>query len=325
MPARGAGKIASPIILLILAILVWVFSGFYTVGPDELGVVQLWGESDSEAKPGLHYHLPYPIEKVTKIKTAKVWRYESAPTVAALPAGGAPAVEPAPAPLFMTRDGNLVEVGFTVQYRINKAEQYLFMVEDPQATVGSAARAVMNEVIGLTPLEQVLTVGKEKIQKDALAKLQGVLDQYKAGIKLVALQIQRVDLPGPVRGAYEQVTAAREKKLQLISQAQSQADQRVEKAKGEAAAMLAMAKAYREEKTKRAAAEAKRFTSLYAEYEKAPEVTRRRLYLETMEKVLSRAGKIVLEPDKNQVHPLWHLGDDTEKASGGGQAKALKR
>jgi len=317
-------KAPSAGIVFFIVFLGWVFSGFYTIGPDELGVVQRWGKSVRQEKSGLHYHLPYPIEIVKKPKIKKVWRTEVGSTLSG--ARNDDGAEKATSEsLFLTGDGNLVEIGFTVQYRINKAGDYLYSTDAPQRTVNSAAEAAMNEVIGLVALDQMLTVGKEQIQKDVATSLQAILDIYKAGVQIVTVQINNVNLPKPVQDTYEKVAAAREKKLLLINEARSYADELLAKSQGDAVAMVNLAKAYKEEKIKSSQGEVSRFLGLLEEFRNAPEVTRQRLYLETMENVISQAGKVVLGPEEWSMLPLINLPELEATESGGAGLKTIDR
>ena len=293
----------SPFILVVTAIIVWVLIGFYTVGSDETGVVTRWGRFVYESEPGLHYHLPYPIESAATPKTSQVRKLAiGAPADDSTEEGAKPA-----GTLLLTADGSLVQVGFTVLYQINDAQKYLFMVDEPDEALRAAALAVMSEAVGKSGMDQVLTSGKQAIQEEAAGSLQAIMDKYQAGIKVLAVQLQAVNPPGQVQPAFEALVSAKEQKDKLINQAQSVADDLVYEAQGETARIQAQAEAYREEKIKLAQGEAARFVSLLAEYQKASDVTKRRMYLEAMEEVLSRAGRIILEPQKGNLLPLLNL------------------
>jgi membrane protease subunit HflK len=303
-------------VLVFIVFLAWILSGVFVVGPDQIGVVKTLGRKARSEKPGVHYHLPYPISSVLKARVGQIQRLEFGFREAG-PGEPWPYEPVREESLMLTGDGNLVDLWFIVQYRISDGEKFLFRVNDPEQTIRAAAEAVMGEVVGRNGLDQVLTVGKQAITQDVSKELQTVLDNYGSGVKVTAVQLQAVDPPHQVRDAFKQVVSAREEKNKMVHEARSYANEVVPVARGEAAGMVLAAETYREERLKKAQGEAARFTALLEEYRKAEEVTRSRLYLEGMEEVLSRAGRIVLDPKDRNVLPLLDMADPASSPSPG--------
>ena len=256
------------VIWLVLGLVgLWLLSGIYIVNPDEEGVVLRFGKYDRTEGPGPHYALPAPIESVYKPQVTQVLRCEvgfrSTGQATTFRQGELRSV-PKEASM-LTGDENIVNVQFSVQYKINDAVKYLFNITDPTNLVRNAAEAAMREVIGNSLIDSAITDGKLKIQSDATVLLQQVLDRYEAGIQVLAVQMQDVHPPQEVSDAFKDVASAREDKSRIINEAE----------------------AYRVARLQQAEGEARRFDALRQEYEKAPDVTRQRLYYETMEEILA--------------------------------------
>ena len=286
------------IIFVILAI--WAASGIYIVNPDQIGVVQRFGAYRYTTNPGPHWRLPWPIESVTKPRVTKVERLEIGFRTYA--GGGAPGQfrsEPAEA-LMLTGDENIVKLEFIVQYRIKDPMDYLFRVRDQVATIKQAAEAAMREVIGKRKIDEALTEGKAQIQSDTQVLLQEILDKYQAGVKIVAVQLQDVHPPDEVLQAFRDVASAKEDKSRLMNEAEGYRNDVVPKARGEAAKLVKEAEAYKEVRIDRSEGDAQRFQKLLAEYQRAPEVTRKRLYLEAMEELLPNLEKFILEKESGR-------------------------
>lgn len=297
------GRLPGPYTLLLLALLAWILSGIHTIGPDEQGLVRCFGKLSRTSGPGLHYRLPFPIESVIKCKVSKVRRVEI----------GFRTLRPEPPPeyrpveeeaLMLTGDQNIIDLWFIVQFRIKEATHYFFNVADPGKTVRDAAEAAMREVIGRNKIDDALTTGKYNIQKDAVKTLQDILDAYQSGMAVLAIQLQAVHPPAPVRDAFKDVISAREEKNQSIHEAQGYALEILPGAKGQAARIEHEAVAYREQKIKQAEGDAARFLARLKEYRKARNLTRKRLYLEAMEEILSHAQKFVIDSERQNVVPL---------------------
>jgi membrane protease subunit HflK len=300
------GRLPSGYILVAVIVVIWLLSGIFIVAPDEVGVVKRFGAYNRTTESGPHYHLPYPIESVLRPKVTQIQRFEI----------GFRTVNPGPPPqyrsvtdesLMLTGDENIVDVQFIVQFKIRNATNFLFKVEDPAKTVKDATEAAMREVIGENKVDEVLTAGKFKIQNDTATKLQEILDIYESGFEIVGVQLNEVHPPQEVRAAFKDVASAREDQNRFINEAEGYANDIIPKAKGRAAQLVRQAEAFREEKIKRAQGEASRFLSVLAEYRKAKDVTRKRLYLETMEQIVAKANKFLLDPEKQSVLPLLPL------------------
>jgi membrane protease subunit HflK len=274
---------------------VWVLlSCFYIVDADEQGVVKRFGKYNRTEKPGIHFKLPWPIESVQKPKVTQVKRIEI----------GFRTIDPGPPAsyrevpeesLMLTGDLNIVSSEFIVQYRIKDAEEYLFNVKDVETVLRDAAEAAKRQVIGDKEIDYVLTVGKAEIQEEVRGLLQEIMDSYKAGIHIVAVQLQDVEPPKPVIGAFKDVASAKEDRDKFINQAEAYRNEVVPRAQGEAQKLLNEAEAYKAEKINRAKGEADRFIKILEEAKKAEDVTRKRLYLETMESVLSGMDKFIID------------------------------
>jgi len=274
----------------------WVLSGIYIVEPDEEGVVLLFGEYNRSVPPGPHYHLPFPIESVDTPKVTQVQRVEVGFRSSAR-SGGQTQVRAVPEEAStLTGDENIVNVQFSVQYKIRDAVEYLFRVANQAAVVHSAAEAAMREVIGTSEIDSALTDGKLKIQDDATRLLQTILDRYEVGVQVIAVQLQDVHPPQDVIEAFKDVASAREDKSRIINEAEAYRNEILPKARGQAAEMVNQAQAYRATRIRIAEGEAGRFAAVLAEYQKAKDVTKKRLYYEAMEEILSSPDmeKIIL-------------------------------
>ncbi|MBW2060231.1 MAG: FtsH protease activity modulator HflK [Deltaproteobacteria bacterium] len=306
-------RLPSGYILIIIVVLIWILSGIYIVAPDEVGVIKRFGRYTSETGPGPHYHLPYPIETVMKPKVTQVRRFEIGFRV--VHPGPPPRYRPVPVEaLMLTGDENIVDIQFIVQYLIKHPTNFLFQVADPVKTIRDATEAAMREVVGQNKIDEVLTVGKFRIQQDTKKSLQKILDTYESGLEVVAVQLQKVQPPEQVIASFKDVASAREDQNRYINEAEGYANDIIPKAKGKAAEMVQQAEGYKESKIKRAQGDAARFLALLAEYRKAKEVTRKRLYLETMEEILAESGKFILSQGAAGVLPLLPL-----QAFGSGQ------
>lgn len=272
----------------------WLMTGVYIVQPDEVGVVKRFGAVSRVTEPGPHYHLPAPIEEVLRPKVTKVHRAEIGFRTIDIgpPAQYRPMTEEA---LMLTGDENIVSIEFIIQYRIKDAMAYLFHLDLVEPTVKASAEAAMREVIGKNKIDEVLTTGKAMIQEETMVLLQKTLDDYKAGVQIVAVQLQDVRPPEPVSEAFKDVASAREDKEKLINQSQSYQNDIIPKAQGEAAQNVNRAQGYAQARIKRAEGEASRFLQSLAEYRKGREVIRKRIYIETMEEVFSGVDKVILD------------------------------
>lgn len=294
---------------LLAVLVIWLLSGIYIVNPGEEGVVLRFGKYDRTVGPGPHYALPAPIEKVYKPQVSRVLRsevgYRSAGESRTYQKGQ---VRPIPAEASMlTGDENIINVQFSVQYRIADPVAYLFNIHEPDMLVRSAAEAAMREVIGNSYVDAALTDGKLQIQADTTRLLQNILDRYNTGLQVIAVQLQDVHPPDEVRDAFKDVASAREDKIRIINEAEAYRNELIPRARGEAAAIGNKAEAYRATRIQNAEGEAARFNALSAEHARAPKVMEHRLYYETLEDLLRNAREKVLLDGKSPERILPYL------------------
>jgi len=285
--------------LLVAALALWLFTGVYMVGPDEVGVVRTFGEYTRVAQSGLNYHFPYPIEQVNTPAVTEVKRIEIG--FRTLRNGQYRTVEKES--LMLTGDENIVDAEMIVQYKIKDPVAYLFKIVEPELTVREAAEASLRTVVGRNKIDETLTTGKFQIQEGTKTQLQLILDKYESGIHVVAVQLQDVSPPKEVIGAFKDVASAKEDKNRMVNQAEGYRNDIIPKARGEAEAMIRDAEGFRESRIKRSEGDAAKFTTILKEYRKAKSITQKRLYLETMEKVLPNIEKIII-PDKDSGNML---------------------
>ena len=298
--------------VLVGLILLWLATGIYIVGPDEVGVVRTFGKFTRVVQSGLNWKFPAPIEIVDTPKVTEVKRIEIG--FRTLKNGQYRTVEKES--LMLTGDENIVDAEMIVQYKIKDPVAYLFRIVGPELTVREAAEASLRTVVGRNKIDETLTTGKFTIQEETKNQLQSVLDNYNSGIHVVAVQLQDVSPPKEVIGAFKDVASAKEDKNRMINQAEGYRNDVIPKARGEAEAMIRDAEGFKESRVKRAEGDATKFTTILKEYRKAKSITEKRLYLETMEKVLPDIEKIIV-PDKDSGNMLNLLNLNTGKTAGG--------
>ena len=286
------------IILLIIAF--WLLSGFFRVQSEERGVVLRFGKHVRTVDPGLNYHLPYPIETVLLPKALRVNTTSIGMTLIDDPARRGRSIRDVPEEsLMLTGDENIVDVDFTVLWRIKPdaggVGAFLFNIQNPEGTVKAVAESAMREVIGRSQIQPILTGARNTIEQSVQELIQRTLDSYGAGILITQVQMQKVDPPAQVIDAFRDVQAARANQEQLQNEAQTYANQVVPQARGRAAQIQQAAEGYKEQAVAEARGQSARFLKVYEEYKKAPDVTRERIYLETMERVLGGADKLVYD------------------------------
>ena len=299
-----------PVVLAALAI--WLLTGTYMVGPDEVGVVRTFGEHTRVAQSGLNWHFPVPIETVNTPKVTEVKRIEIG--FRTLRNGQYRTVEKES--LMLTGDENIVDAEMIVQYKIKDPVAYLFNIVEPELTVREAAEASLRTVVGRNKIDETLTTGKFTIQEETKFQLQSILDLYESGIHVVAVQLQDVSPPKEVIGAFKDVASAKEDKNRMVNQAEGYRNDVIPKARGEAEAMIRDAEGFKEARIKRAEGDAAKFTTILQEYQKAKSITEKRLYLETMEKVLPGIEKVIV-PDKDSGNMLNLLNLNAGTGKGG--------
>ncbi len=291
LPGGGSGGTGRAWVLgiAILAI-IWVASGIYRVDPDQVGVVLRFGAYNRMATPGLNYHLPWPIEEAYTPTVTRVNRVE----IGYRNVNGQLTDVPRES-LMLTSDENIVDVNFTVFWLVKNARDFLFNIRDPEATVKAAAESAMREVIGRTGIASALAQGRAEIEGETEKLLQNILNSYGAGVQITQVQLQKVDPPGPVINSFRDVQSAKIDEQTLINQAQAYANSVVPRARGDAARILQEAEAYKARVVLQAQGDAARFVSVYDAYKLEPNVTARRLYIETMEDVLKDTKKILID------------------------------
>ncbi len=286
-------------IISVLVIVLYLASGIFVVAPDEQGIVRRFGKFIRIESPGLNYHLPYPIETVVTPAVTQVKRVEIGFRTISF---GPPARyrEIPIEALMLTGDENIVSADAIVQYKIKDPVSYLFNIIFPEQTVRNAAEASLRQVIGERKIDEALTVGKYEIQEETKRILQELLDSYKAGILVVAVQLQDVNPPKEVQDAFKDVASAKEDKSRYINQAQGYKNDIIPKARGEAVKMTKEAEGYKIERIKKAEGDAAKFNSILIEYKKGEYITKARLYLEAMEEILPNMNKIIVDLEENQ-------------------------
>jgi len=293
--SKSGGK---PIgLILIILLFVWLASGLYRVGPDEQGVVLRFGKFVKTTQPGLHYHIPIPVETVQTPKVTKVNRIDigfRSERDSGFSQGGGVADVPQES-LMLTGDENIVNIDFSVFWVIKDAGKFLFEIQDPEGTVKAAAETAMREVIAKSNIQPVLTEGRAQIEIETQEIIQSILDEYNSGIQVTQVQTQKADPPDQVIDAFRDVQAARADMERSKNEAEAYANDVIPRARGEAARIMQAAEAYKQKVVASAEGEASRFISIYNEYAKAKEVTQERMYLETMEKVLADIDKVIIE------------------------------
>ena len=280
-------------LIAVAAVVLWGFSGFFRVEPDELGVVLRFGQFVREVSPGLNYHLPYPIETALTPQALRVNKIDIGFDLRR----GSTMRDVPEESLMLTGDENIVDVQFSVLWKVkpNRVGDFLFNVQQPEGTVKAVAESAMREVIGRSNIQAILTGARQATETAVQELMQKTLDDYGAGVLVQQVQLQKVDPPTQVIDAFRDVQAARSDLERAQNEAQTYANRVVPEARGRAAKILQDAEAYREQTVAEAKGQASRFSQVYEQYKKAPDVTRRRIYLETMERVLGGTDKTLID------------------------------
>jgi modulator of FtsH protease HflK len=296
LPGGGLGG-RGLIIILILAVLGWLATGIYRVDTNEYGVVLRFGAFNRYAQPGLNVHWPYPIESHLTPQVTVVRQIHIGMRLVEDLRRGTTIRDVPEESLMLTGDENIVDVDFTVfwQVRPDKVSDYLFNISQQESTVKAVAESAMREIVGRNDIGPILTGARQGIEKDVFELMQRVLEEYKAGVMITQVQMQKVDPPQQVIDSFRDVQAARADLERAQNEAQTYANRVVPEARGRAAQVTQAAEAYREQTVAEAKGAASRFLKVYDEYKKAPDVTRQRLYLETMERLFSGTEKIIMD------------------------------
>jgi membrane protease subunit HflK len=305
---RTAIQKKKPIIIGIILLII-LFSAFFQIKPEELGVVTRYGKYSRTVEPGLNLKIPF-IEKVYKVPVERQQKLEFGfrTTGTASNQSTYTKTNTKAESLMLTGDLNLADVEWVVQYRINNPYNFLFKVRDPENSLRDISEASMRQVVGDRTVNEVLTVGRTEVASSAQAMMQRLSDEYSLGVKIEQVVLQDVNPPDEVKAAFNAVNQAQQEKETLINEAKSAYNKVIPKARGQALETIQKAEGYALERVNNAQGEVARFSDLYTEYIKAPEVTRRRIYLETMNKVLPLLGnKIITDKNGNNVLPLLQM------------------
>ena len=313
---RGKLRPGGSMWLLLLAVLIVAggYASVYTVAPEETGVIQRFGRYVRVTGPGLHFKLPFGIERVSKVKTGRNFQMEFGyRTVEAGVRSRFTERGFKEESLMLSGDLNVVDLQWTVQYKIGDPKDFLFKVKDVDSAIRDMSESVMRRVVGNRLFDFVLTVGRAEIADRVKVEMQKVLDSYRTGIQVVNVKMQNVTPPGPVEAAFNEVNEAEQERESKINQAQAAYNREIPKAKGSALQTISKAEGYALERVNQAKGDANRFLDVLKEYRQAKDVTKRRLYLESMDQLLNRVGEIyVIDADQKGLVPLL----DLQKARG---------
>lgn len=283
-----------------LIVVIWLASGIYSVDPGHVGVVRTFGKETARTEPGLNYRLPWPVQRADVVSVEQIRRIE---------VGFRARQRVHEEALMLTGDENIVEAQIVVQYRVADPSKFLFRLREPEVALGAATEVALRSTVGSMTIDQVMIEERARVQDDARVFIQRLMDAYDSGLVITEVKLQAADPPDAVRDAFHDVVRAREDKEKLINQARGYQADILPKARGEAQKILREAEGYKEKRVLLAQGEAARFLSVLAEYEKSREVTRDRLHLETMEKILPDTDKVILDGDLGQrLLPLLPLG-----------------
>ncbi|MEA2782534.1 MAG: modulator of FtsH protease HflK [Rhodospirillaceae bacterium] len=291
----GFGSGRSLLFIALIGLALWLATGFYRVNPDEQGVALIFGKVWKLTNPGLNYNLPPPIGEVLTPKVTRVNRVEVG-VRSGNDSNGSPVTQDVPEEsLMLTGDENIIDIQFVVFWVIKDPIKFLFAIRDPEDTVKNAAESAMRQIVGQTEFEYARTQGRNKIEQDARKLIQQLLDSYQSGIEVSQVELQKVDPPGAAIEAFRDVQAARADKERAVNEAQAYFNEVTQRAEGQAQKLIKEGEAYKEQTVAIANGDAQRFDSVLTQYQKAKDITRRRMYLETMEEVLKKVDKVLID------------------------------
>ena len=305
----GPGNKKSFISAILILLVIWLLSGFYKVNANEQGVILRFGEWIRTTPPGLHYHLPYPIEiaktpKVTKVHKTEIGFRTIRGSTRFLSEES----------LMLTGDENIVDINFSVFWVIKDAGKFLFNIRNPEKTTKSVSESVMREVIANTAIASVLAEGRKEIEMKSIQEIQLVLDNYGSGVQITQLQLQKVDPPDQVIDSFRDVQRARADKEKIINEAKAYRNDIIPKARGEGAQIVQQAEAYKKEVIARSEGDTNRFNSILSSYKNNESVTKSRMYLETLEAILQNANKVIIDTKQGSgVLPYLPLPEITKR------------
>ena len=322
LPGRMGGGMGIGVVALVLIVL-WALSGFYRVEPDQQGVVLRFGKWVNTTAPGLNWHLPYPIESVLTPSVEAINSIDIGFRAAAGAASNRSTSsrrDVSEESLMLTGDQNIIDIDFTVLWKISDAGQYLFNIREPEATVKIAAESAMREIIGRTDIQPALTEARGDVQTKARALLQSILDEYESGIEITQIQLQEMQPPAPVIDAFNDVQRAQQDRDRLRNEADAYRNDILPRARGEAQRLIQEANAYKERLSNEAQGEAQRFLQVYEAYLQAPDLTKRRMYLETFEDIYRETDKVLLGKGTEGIVPYLPLNELQRRMPSGNDA-----
>lgn len=294
-------------VLAIVAL--WLASGLYQVQPSEEGVVLRFGKYAETTDAGLHYHWPYPVEEVIKVNVTQERSINLGSSVNRDYRNNAFSESH-----MLTGDENIVDINLTVVWKIKSAKDYLFSVRSPDETVSVAAQSVLREIVGQSEMQSIITGDRGKVEDDTKEELQHVLDEFGAGVQIVRVKLQKADPPREVVDAFNEVQRAKADMERFKNEAEAYRNEVLPKARGKAAQILQDAEAYKASIINRSQGDADRFASVYAAYKNGRMVTVRKMYLETIEDVLSKSNKVIIDPSqKGNLLPVLQLNNNQQK------------
>lgn len=318
----GGGK--SLLLIAVGIFVLWViFGGLYRVQPGEQGVVLRFGEwinQANPAQPGLHWHLPYPIETAVTPDVENIRQTDVGFRGQFGTNSGRPQDVPEES-LMLTGDQNIIDIDFSVQWRISDAGKYLFNIREPEVTVKAAAESAMREIIGRTDIQPALTEARDEIALKTKQLLQGILDSYGSGILITEVRLQNVQPPSQVIDAFDEVQRAQQDLDRRRNEADAYRNKVIPEARGEAQRMIQNAAAYKEQIINESQGEAQRFLSVYEAYKQNPEVTERRMFLETIQEVFSKTDKVIMDNAGQAAVPYLPL-NELRQQSGQGRSSS---
>ena len=305
------GKFA-PIVAAVVIVILAFQGAIYSIGPDEVGIIQRFGKYVRTTEPGLHAKLPLGIEKVMPIKVKKIFKEEFGfrTTQAGIKSVYAPRKFPEES-LMLTGDLNILDVQWIIQYKIDDPVALMFNTRGPVNNVRNMSEVVMRRLVGDYTVDEVLTTKRQEITEKAQQETQALMDKYGTGIKIVTVKLLDVNPPDVVKPAFNEVNEAKQEKEQMINEAWEAYNKAIPRARGEAERTIRQAEGYQLDKVNRSKGEAERFTATWQEYKKAPDITKKRMYLETMSNILPKAKtKYIIDSDQTSILPLMRLGEE---------------
>lgn len=287
--------------VLLALLTLWIASGFYQIEPNEQGVVLMFGEYNRTVESGLRYHLPFPIEDVTKVNLTQERSFtlgdsKTPTTKVSYRGSGSSSYDNFTESHMLTGDENIVDINLTVVWKVKDAKDYLFSLREPDQTVYVAAQSVLREIVGQSEMQAIITGDREKVQEDTKTELQKLLNEFNSGVQIVRVRLQKADPPQQVVDAFNEVQRARADMVKFQNQAEAYRNEVLPNARGDAAEITNAAEAYKERVINEAEGEAKRFQSVYSAYKQGRDVTSTKMYMETMQEVMNKSNKVIIDP-----------------------------